>query len=176
MHARLTFWPEQMRAALRPEGSRLDLEPRLQTSAQWGRGERRHLTVMSCDLVNSVELSTRFDPEDLAEIIAGYQSCCESVVRQFDGYVARFTGDGLKAYFGYPRANEYDPERAVRAGLALVSAVKALRLRPGLVLSTRVGIATGEVVVGGIIGTGEAQERTVAGEFAKSRGPPAGFG
>ena len=164
MHARLTFWPEQMRAALRPEGSRLDLEPRLQTSAQWGRGERRHLTVMSCDLVNSVELSTRFDPEDLAEIIAGYQSCCESVVRQFDGYVARFTGDGLKAYFGYPRANEYDPERAVRAGLALVSAVKALRLRPGLVLSTRVGIATGEVVVGGIIGTGEAQERTVAGE------------
>ena len=119
---------------------------------------------MTCDLVNSVELSTRFDPEDLAAIISGYQSCCEGIVRQFDGYVARFTGDGLKAYFGYPHANEYDPERAVRAGLALISAVSDLELRPGLVLSTRVGIATGDVVVGEVIGSGEAQERTVAGE------------
>lgn len=134
------------------------------TAAQWTHGERRQLTVMTCDLVNSVELSTRFDPEDLAEIMSGYQSCCEDIVRRFDGYVARFTGDGLKAYFGYPRADEYDPERAVRAGLALVSAVRQLKLRPELMLSTRVGIATGDVVVGEVIGSGEAQERTVAGE------------
>jgi class 3 adenylate cyclase/predicted ATPase len=134
------------------------------TAMHWARGERRQITVMTCDLVNSVELSARFDPEDLAEVVSGYQSCCEGVVRQFDGYVARFTGDGLKAYFGYPCASEYDPERAVRAGLALISAVRGLELRAGLVLSTRVGIATGDVVVGEVIGTGEAQERTVAGE------------
>jgi class 3 adenylate cyclase/predicted ATPase len=128
------------------------------------RGERRQITVLTCDLVNSVSLSARFDPEDLAEIISDYQSCCEGVVRQYDGYVARFTGDGLKAYFGYPQASEYDPERAVRAGLAIVSAAKRLELPSGLVLSTRVGIATGDVVVGDVIGAGEAQERTVAGE------------
>lgn len=128
------------------------------------RGERRQITVLTCDLVNSVSLSARFDPEDLAEIIADYQSCCEGVVRQYDGYVARFTGDGLKAYFGYPNASEYDPERAVRAGLAIISAAKRLELPSGLVLSTRVGIATGDVVVGDVIGAGEAQERTVAGE------------
>jgi len=131
---------------------------------RWTHGERRQLTVLTCDMVNSVGLSTRYDPEDLAEIVSKYQSCCEDVVRQFDGYVARFTGDGLKAYFGYPCANEYDPERAVRAGLALIAAVGNLRLRPDLVLSTRVGIATGDVVVGEMIGAGEAQERTVAGE------------
>ena len=140
------------------------------------RGERRQITVMTCDLVNSVELSARFDPEDLAEVISGYQSCCEGVVRQFDGYVARFTGDGLKAYFGYPCASEYDPERAVRAGRALISAVRELNLRAGLALSTRVGIATGDVVVGEVIGTGEAQERTVAGETPKPGGPPTGIG
>jgi class 3 adenylate cyclase/predicted ATPase/ABC-type transport system involved in cytochrome c biogenesis ATPase subunit len=131
---------------------------------QWAHGERRQLTVLTCDLVNSVELSTRFDPEELAEVISSYQSCCESVIGELDGYVARFTGDGLKAYFGYPRAHEYDPERAVRAGLALVSAVRRLKPRPGLVLSIRVGIATGDVVVGEVIGAGEAQERTVAGQ------------
>jgi class 3 adenylate cyclase/predicted ATPase len=133
-------------------------------SASQVGGERRQVTVLTCDLVNSVALSARFDPEDLAEIITDYQSCCEGVIRQFDGYVARFTGDGLKAYFGYPKASEYDPERAVRAGLAIVSAVKRMELQQGLVLSTRVGIATGDVVVGEIIGVGEAQERTVAGE------------
>ncbi|MCA1458775.1 AAA family ATPase [Bradyrhizobium sp. BRP22] len=139
-----------------------EFEPQVPTP--YASAERRQITVLTCDLVNSVTLSGRFDPEDLADIIAAYQSCCEGVVRQFDGYVARFTGDGLKAYFGYPQATEYDPERAVRAGLAIVSAVKRLELYPGLVLSTRVGIATSDVVVGEIIGTGEAQERTVAGE------------
>ena len=126
--------------------------------------ERRQITVLFCDLVNSVGLSARFDPEDLAAIVSAYQACCESVIRNFDGYVARFTGDGVKAYFGYPRATEYDPERAVRAGLALIVAVKRLVLYPELVLSTRIGIATGDVVVGEVIGRGEAQERTVAGE------------
>ena len=133
-------------------------------AAEWAHGERRQITVMTCDLVNSVALSARYDPEDLAEIISAYHTCCERIVRQFEGYVARFTGDGLKAYFGYPRASEHDPERAVRAALALISAVRSLTLRPGLVLSTRIGIATGDVVVGEVIGSGEAHERTVAGE------------
>jgi class 3 adenylate cyclase/predicted ATPase len=150
--------------ALRPEGLAASTGFEPQVSTPQARGERRQITVLTCDLVNSVTLSARFDPEDLAEIIAAYQSCCEGVVCQFDGYVARFTGDGLKAYFGYPQASECDPERAVRVGLAIISAVKRLELQPGLVLSTRVGIATGDVVVGEIIGTGEAQERTVAGE------------
>jgi class 3 adenylate cyclase/predicted ATPase len=149
---------------LRAEELQVSNGHRPQAPPPQAHGERRQLTVLTCDLVNSVTLSARFDPEDLAEIITAYQSCCEGVVRQFDGYVARFTGDGLKAYFGYPQANEYDPERAVRAGLAILSAVKRLELHPSLVLSTRVGIATGDVVVGDIIGVGEAQERTVAGE------------
>ncbi len=150
-------------AALRAEVRGSGAGAPSQTAVPWQHGERRQITVMTCDLANSVELAARVDAEDLAEIMSGYHSCCEGVVRQFDGYVARFTGDGLEAYFGYPHANEYDPERAVRAGLSLVSAVRGLELRPGLVLSVRVGIATGDVVVGGMIGADGTQERAVAG-------------
>jgi predicted ATPase/class 3 adenylate cyclase len=150
-------------AGLRAEALRAP-RTKSQFLAQTDQGERRHLTVMFCDLVNSVALSLQYDPEDLSEIVSRYQACCEQVVRGHDGYVAAFTGDGLKAYFGYPRASEHDPERAIHAGLALISAVKHLQLRPDLVLSARVGIATGDVVVGRLIGTAEARERAVAGE------------
>jgi class 3 adenylate cyclase/predicted ATPase len=147
-----------------PDSSSLFVpEPKIMASERI-RGERRQLTLMFCDLVDSVGLSLRYDPEDLSEILSKYQSCCEHVVRQFAGYVAAFTGDGLKAYFGYPHARECDPERAVRAGMAIVSAVRELRPYPGLVLSTRVGIATGDVVVGQVIGLAETHEQAVAGE------------
>lgn len=125
--------------------------------------ERRQLTVMFCDLVGSTTLSERFDPEDLREIIVAYQRCCEQVIQRFDGYVARYMGDGLLVYFGFPRAHEDDAARALRAGLEIVAAVGALQLRPELVLRTRVGIATGEVVVGDLIGEGMARESAVIG-------------
>ena len=119
---------------------------------------------MFCDLVGSTALSVRFDPEDLREIIREFQNCCERVIKRFGGNVARYMGDGLLVYFGYPEANEDDPERAVRAGREVVAAVVALSFRPGLKLQTRVGIATGPVVVGDLIGDGAAQEHAVVGE------------
>jgi class 3 adenylate cyclase/predicted ATPase len=125
--------------------------------------ERRQLTVMFCDLVGSTELSTRLDPEDLREIIAAYHRAVADVVRSFDGFVAKYMGDGVLVYFGYPRAHEDDAERAVRAGLGVVDA--AARLDVGSVeLKARVGIATGLVIVGDLIGEGSAQEQSVVGE------------
>ena len=106
--------------------------------------ERRQLTVMFCDLVGSTALSESMDPEDYRDVIAAYQTAASVVVTEHDGYLARFMGDGLLIYFGYPRAHENDPERAARAGLAIVETVGALHLRPQL--EVRVGIATGPVV------------------------------
>ena len=127
--------------------------------------ERRQLTVMFCDLVGSTALSVKFDPEDLREIMRAYQDCCERIVERFEGRVSRFMGDGVLIHFGYPQAHEYDPEQAVRAGLAIVDAVRQLKPLPvDLALQTRVGIATGQVVVGELIGKEEAQERAVVGE------------
>src|SRR5215831_17723616 len=124
--------------------------------------ERRQLTVMFCDLVGSTELSSRHDPEDLREVIAAYHRVVAEVVRTFDGFVAKYMGDGVLVYFGYPRAHEDDAERAVRAGLGVVDAVG--RLEVGSVkLQVRVGIATGLVVVGDLIGEGSAQEQSVVG-------------
>jgi class 3 adenylate cyclase len=124
--------------------------------------ERRQLTVMFCDLVGSTELSTRLDPEDLRDIVGAYHRSVEETVGRFEGYVAKYMGDGVLVYFGYPRAHEDDAERAVRAGLALVETVGEIaapeQLRP------RIGIATGLVVVGDLVGSGEAQERQVVGE------------
>src|SRR5215472_15239670 len=125
--------------------------------------ERRQLTVMFCDLVGSTALSTRFDPEDLREIIAAYHSTVAGIVAGFDGFVSRYMGDGLLVYFGYPQAHEDDPERAVRAGLDAIDAVGRLDVQP-IKLLARVGIATGLVVVGDLIGEGSAQERSVVGE------------
>jgi class 3 adenylate cyclase/predicted ATPase len=125
--------------------------------------ERRQLTVMFCDLVGSTELSARLDPEDLREIIGAYHRAVTGVVAGFDGFVAKYMGDGVLVYFGYPRAHEDDAERAVRAGLGLIDAVGGLDVK-SVKLQARVGIATGLVVVGDLIGEGSAQEQSVVGE------------
>jgi class 3 adenylate cyclase len=119
---------------------------------------------MFCDLVGSTALSARLDPEELREVIGAYHRCCAAVIERAGGFVAKYMGDGVLAYFGYPRADEHDPERAVRAGLALVEAVAGLDTAAGAPLQVRVGIATGLVVVGDLIGEGEARERGVVGE------------
>src|SRR5262244_34021 len=124
--------------------------------------ERRQVTVMFSDLVGSTALSARMDPEDLRELISAYQKCAAEAVRRFGGFVARYMGDGMLVCFGYPEAHEDDAERAVRAGLELIAAVIALKTPASL--QTRVGIATGLVVVGDLIGSGEAQERAIVGE------------
>src|SRR5438132_5417293 len=125
--------------------------------------ERRQLTVMFCDLVGSTELSSRLDPEDLREVVAAYHRAVADVVTGFDGFVAKYLGDGVLVYFGYPRAHEDDAERAVRAGLGVIDAVGRLDVR-SVELQARVGIATGLVVVGDLIGEGSAQEQSVVGE------------
>jgi class 3 adenylate cyclase/predicted ATPase len=124
--------------------------------------ERRQVTVMFSDLVGSTALSTRLDPEDLREVISAYQRCVAETVRRFGGFVARYLGDGVLIYFGYPAAHEDDAERAVRAGLALIDAVATLPTPEPL--EVRIGAATGLVVVGDIVGSGEAQEHDIVGE------------
>src|SRR5215469_15890846 len=126
--------------------------------------ERRQLTVMFCDLVGSTALSVRLDPEDLRSIIAIYHRCCTELVVRNGGFVAKYIGDGVLAYFGYPQAHEHDAERAVRAGLSLVEAIPKLTTHAGSPLQVRIGIATGLVVVGDLIGTGAAREEAVVGE------------
>jgi class 3 adenylate cyclase len=126
------------------------------------RAERRQVTVMFADLVGSTALSGRMDPEDLREVISAYQKCVAETVQRFGGFVAKYMGDGVLVYFGYPQAHEDDAERAVRAGLELIQAVGGLKSSTSL--QTRVGIATGLVVVGDLIGTGSAQEQAVVGE------------
>jgi class 3 adenylate cyclase len=117
---------------------------------------------MFSDLVGSTALSARMDPEDLRQVISAYQRCVAETVDRFGGFVAKYMGDGVVVYFGYPHAHEDDAERAVRAGLDLIAAVSALRAATPL--QTRIGIATGLVVVGDLIGAGSAQEQTVVGE------------
>jgi class 3 adenylate cyclase/predicted ATPase len=124
--------------------------------------ERRQVTVMFSDLVGSTALSARMDPEDLREVISVYQKCVADTVQRFGGFVAKYMGDGVLVYFGYPQAHEDDAERAVRAGLDLVAAVGALKTHAPL--QTRVGIATGLVVVGDLIGSGASQEQAIVGE------------
>jgi class 3 adenylate cyclase/tetratricopeptide (TPR) repeat protein len=125
--------------------------------------ERRQLTVMFCDLVGSTSLSLRLDPEDLREVIGAYHRTVAQVVAGLDGFVAKYMGDGVLIYFGYPRAHEDDAERAVRAGLGVIDAVGRLDVKSAK-LQARVGIATGLVVVGDLIGEGSAQEQSVIGE------------
>ncbi|WP_158258471.1 AAA family ATPase [Rhodopila globiformis] len=124
--------------------------------------ERRQITVMFCDLVGSTPLSTRLDPEDLREIIGRYHVMVATTVDRFKGFVAKYMGDGVLAYFGYPHAHEYDAEQAVRAGLALIDAIGELQAPQRL--QVRIGIATGLVVVGDLTGTGSAQEQAIVGE------------
>jgi class 3 adenylate cyclase/tetratricopeptide (TPR) repeat protein len=124
--------------------------------------ERRQLTVMFCDLVGSTALSNRLDPEDLRSVIGAYHKSVAETVARFDGFVAKYMGDGVLIYFGYPQAHEDDAERAVRAGLALIEAIGKLHVQEPL--QVRIGVATGVVVVGDLVGSGEAQERGVVGE------------
>jgi class 3 adenylate cyclase/tetratricopeptide (TPR) repeat protein len=126
--------------------------------------ERRQLTVMFCDLIDSTALSAGLDPEDMREIIGGYHRCCTEQITQAGGFVAKYMGDGVLAYFGYPQAHEDDAERAVHSGLALVDAMSRLKTAYDAVLQVRIGIATGLVVVGDLIGEGAAQEQAVVGD------------
>jgi class 3 adenylate cyclase/predicted ATPase len=124
--------------------------------------ERRQLTVMFCDLIGSTPLSTRFDPEDLREIVGAYHRCVTDTIGRFGGFVAKYMGDGVLIYFSYPEAHEDDAERAARAGLAVIDAVGRLATQEPL--KVRIGVATGLAVVGDLIGAGAAQERGVVGE------------
>jgi len=142
------------RAASKPV---LAAEPKTRDSA-----ERRQVTVLFSDLVGSTALSARMDPEDLREVISAYQKCVAETVQRFGGFVAKYMGDGVLVYFGYPQAHEDDAERAVRAGLELVAAIGGLK--SPVPLQTRAGIATGLVIVGDLIGSGEAQERRIVGD------------
>jgi class 3 adenylate cyclase/predicted ATPase len=126
--------------------------------------ERRQLTVMFCDLVGSTALAAKLDPEDLHGVIGVYHRCCTELVERYGGFVAKYMGDGVLAYFGYPEAHEDDSERAVRAGLAVVETAQKLVTVAGSPMHVRIGIATGLVVVGDLVGSGEAQERGVVGE------------
>jgi len=148
-------------AALRAEATRATTDrPPMVDRPPRGIAERRQVTVMFGDLVGWTALSARTDPEDLREIISGYHQCINEIVHRFGGYVAKYFGDGVLVYFGYPEAHEDDAERAVRAGLELIAAVAAI---PRSSLQMRVGIATGMVVVGDLIGSGQAQEHNVLG-------------
>ena len=143
------------KGAVRPPSSNEAPAPR-------DTAERRQVTVMFSDLVGSTALSARMDPEDLREVISAYQKCVAETIGRFGGFVAKYMGDGVLIYFGYPQAHEDDAERAVRAGLELVAAVSALKAHAAL--QTRVGIATGLVVVGDLIGSGASQEQAIVGE------------
>src|ERR1700731_3508358 len=141
----------------------LTTEPAVGTESKaQDTAERRQVTVMFSDLVGSTALSARMDPEDLRDVISAYQKCVTETVQRFGGFVAKYMGDGVLVYFGYPQAHEDDAERAVRAGLGLVAAVSGLKTHAPL--QTRVGIATGLVVVGDLIGSGASQEQAIVGE------------
>jgi len=124
-------------------------------------GERRHLTVMICDLVDSTELSARLDPEDMGAVIDAFQAACARIALASDGFLAEFRGDGILAYFGYPRAHEDDAERTIRAGLDIIAAVAQLKTPANAPLAVRIGIASGLVVVGG---EGALRENIVVGD------------
>jgi class 3 adenylate cyclase/predicted ATPase len=136
------------------------ITPKHETPA--ASAERRQLTVMFCDLVGSTALSGKLDPEEMREVIRAYQDACSGPVARYDGFIAKFMGDGVLAYFGFPRAHEDDAERAVTAGLDIVTAVE--RLRAPEPLKVRLGIATGLVVVGDLVGEGASQEQAVVGD------------
>jgi class 3 adenylate cyclase/tetratricopeptide (TPR) repeat protein len=153
-------------ATLRDSGSSTSNARILSTESDGqaaGFAERRQLTVMFCDLVDSTALTSRLDPEEMREVLATYRAAVAEVISGFGGYVAKYMGDGALAYFGYPQAHEHDAEQAIRAGLAIIERVGRL-VSGATALASRVGIATGLVVVGDLIGSGEAQERGVVGD------------
>ena len=152
-------------AARPPPAATADVPAPTAPSAEAKGAERRQLTVLFCDLAGSTALSARLDPEDMRDVLAAYHRVVTEAVQGQGGYVAKYLGDGVLAYFGWPRAHEDDAERAVRGGLAAVEAVARLRTPRGEPLAARVGIATGPVVVGEVLGEGtEARECGVVGE------------
>jgi class 3 adenylate cyclase/predicted ATPase len=136
----------------------------VQTAAPTRDAERRQLTVLFCDLVGSTALSGQLDPEEMGAVIRAYQNAVADEIARYEGHVAKFMGDGVLAYFGWPFAHEHDAERAVRTGLATLKALAARTTPAGVPLAARVGIATGLVMVGELIGEGAAQEQAVVGE------------
>jgi class 3 adenylate cyclase len=137
--------------------------------------ERRQLTVLFCDLVDSTALASQLDPEDLREVVRAYQATCAKVIARFEGHIAQYLGDGLLVYFGYPLAHEDDAQRAVRAGLGMIEAVGQLNTRlaqeRGVQLAVRLGVHTGLVVVGDV-GGGTRQEQLALGETPNLGGCP----
>jgi class 3 adenylate cyclase len=155
---------KMLRAITQLDDSAVAIPPVAAAPVPRDDADRRQLTVMFCDLVGSTALSRRLDPEDLRKIIGAYHRVCADVITAAGGFVAKYMGDGVLAYFGYPQAHEDDAERAVRAGLTLVRAIEKLDSDTDESLRVRVGVATGVVVVGDLTGEGEAQERGVVGE------------
>ena len=153
--------PPRPETAHAPHADRPPAEPRAPEA------ERRQLTVLFCDLVDSTVLASQLDPEEWREVVRAYQSTCAAVIQRYDGHIAQYLGDGLLVYFGYPRAHEDDAQRAVRAGLGMVEALRQLNTRlareRGVSLAVRLGIHTGQVVVGEI-GGGAKQEQLALGE------------
>jgi len=148
-------------AALRAEASAQ--APPLDRTAQ-DTAERRHLTVMICDLVGSTALSGRLDPEDMNAVLDAYHAACARIMLAYDGFIGEFRGDGILAYFGYPRAHEDDAERTVRAGLDIIAAVARLETRAAEPLAVRIGIATGLVMVGDLSGESALREQALVGD------------
>ncbi len=146
----------------------LDVSPdTLPVPPERDQAERRQLTVMFCDLVDSTALSRRLDPEDLQEVVRRFLDACSQAIGRFNGYIAKYMGDGMLVYFGYPHAHEHDAERAVHAGLAILDTVKALHQanpHPEFGIAARIGVATGHVMVGELMGQDTATERSVFGE------------
>ena len=149
----------KMLRAIRELAAKAPEAPKPQDAA-----DRRQLTVMFCDLVDSTTLTTQLDPEDMGDLLRAFQGAVAASVTRFDGHVAKWTGDGASIFFGYPRAHEDDAERATRTSIALIDAVGKLRHEHGVALEVRIGISTGLVVVGELIGEGEARERGVVGD------------
>src|SRR3974390_1476185 len=152
LRAAANIAPKELAQAMRPG------------AASRPEAERRLLSVMFCDLVGSTDLAARLDPEDMRNVMSTYHACIAEVLARFNGIIARYMGDGVLVYFGYPQAHEDDAEQAVRAGLALVEAVAKLSTNANAALSARIGIATGVTVVGDLTGEGAAQERAAIGE------------
>jgi class 3 adenylate cyclase len=161
-----------LRLAERPPAPAIERELPTAAPVAAPDAQRRQLTVMFCDLVGSTALSTAMDPEDLRDVITSFQSRCSAAIRHYDGFVAKFMGDGILVYFGYPRAHEDEAERSVRAGLDIVEAMAELNAavpRPsGVELAVRIGIATGPVIVGDQIGEGTASETSVVNASASA--------
>src|SRR5262245_40336677 len=155
---------KMLRAIAELEGTALAPTETATEPALRDEPERRHLTVMICDLVGSTALSARLDPEDMRAVIDAYHAACARITRTYDGFLAEFRGDGILAYFGYPRAHEDDAERTVRAGLDIIAAVGRLETRAGEPLAVRIGIASGLVLIGDLSREGALREHAVVGE------------